>query len=108
MIDHKLLAKVAADCLTTGTVLAPFQNRGKIEVVNADLPPAPILREMMDRINAIRAEYGLPPLLANAMLASSTITDITSTLLSAGNLLMSVAREPKPDAHTPIPHEKTS
>lgn len=79
---------IGRDCQRLASNLAPYQNRGDLSVIDAPkVPPSPLLKEMTDRINAVRAEYGLPPTRVGAMLTVDQISEITSALVSAGNTL---------------------
>jgi len=88
MTHEERALQVAADCQRLARNLAPYQNRGDLLVVDAPtIPTSALLKEMQDRVNAVRAEYGLPPARVGAMLTVDQVTEMTSTLLNAGNLL---------------------
>ncbi len=88
MISRERGMKIAADCQALARTLAPLQNRKEAEVVDVSTPPpSALLREMTDRINGIRAEYGLPKIPVVTVLTTEQLVDITSALISAGNVL---------------------
>ena len=87
MTHQERALQVAAECQRLARNLAPFQNRGECEVVNAPkTPEAPLLKEMRERINAVRKEYGLPPI-GVSFLTIEQLTEIVNALLNAGNTL---------------------
>lgn len=88
MTHQERALQTAAECQQLARALAPYQNRGDLSIIDAPaIPPSPLLKEMNERINVIRGEYGLPASRVGAMLTVDQITLIVSALLNAGNLL---------------------
>lgn len=100
MISREHGLKLAAECQALARVLAPMQDRLEVEVVGVPVTPsAPLLREMTNRINEIRTEYGLPKVPVVTVLTAEQLSDITSALMSAGNTLEHVfANRPAPQS----------
>lgn len=95
MSERKRLLDLAATCQHLARCLAPYQNRGNVSVMDIPtIPPSPLLKEMQDRVNAIRQEYGIPAQPIGPMLTTENVMEVTAALLSAGNELERLLKEP--------------